>query len=78
MIEALLLLRANSTFWRMIPRVRVEIAPRWQNVCDIKAPSTGSNKIQLCVPRSHGASWYRSRSPESYLDSHCDDADLVA
>ena len=80
MIEALLLLRANSTFLADdLREIRVEIAPRWQNVCDIKAPSTGLEIkfsyafIAAMVLRGIDLAAY-----ESYLDSHCNDADLVA
>ena len=80
MIEALLLLCANSTFMADdLIEIRVEIAPRWQNVCDIKAPSTGleikisSVFLAAMVLRGIDLSAY-----ESYLDSHCNDSDLVA
>ena len=80
MIEALLLLCANSTFLADdLREIRVEIAPRWQNVCDIKAPSTGLEIkfsyafLAAMVLRDIDLAAY-----ESYLDSHCNDADLVA
>ena len=80
MIEALLLLRANSTFLADdLREVRVEIAPRWQNVCDIKAPSTGLEiKFSYVFLAAMVLRGIDLAAYESYLDSHCDDADLVA
>ena len=80
MIEALLLLRANSTFLADdLKEVRVEIAPRWQNVCDIKAPSTGLEiKFSYVFLAAMVLRGIDLAAYESYLDSHCDDADLVA
>ena len=80
MIEALLLLRANSTFLADdLTEVRVEIAPRWQNVCDIKAPSTGLEiKFSYVFLAAMVLRGIDLAAYESYLDSHCDDADLVA
>ena len=80
MIEALLLLRANSTFLvDDLKEVRVEIAPRWQNVCDIKAPSTGLEiKFSYVFLAAMVLRGIDLAAYESYLDSHCDDADLVA
>jgi len=80
MIEALLLLRANSTFLADdLKEVRVEIAPRWQNVCDIKAPSTGLEiKFSYVFLAAMVLRGLDLAAYESYLDSHCDDADLVA
>ena len=80
MIEALLLLRANSTFSADdLKEVRVEIAPRWQNVCDIKAPSTGLEiKFSYVFLAAMVLRGIDLAAYESYLDSHCDDADLVA
>ena len=80
MIEALLLLRANSTFLADdLREIRVEIAPRWQNVCDIKAPSTGLEiKFSYAFLAAMVLRGIDLAAYESYLDSHCDDADLVA
>ena len=80
MIEALLLLRANSTFLADdLKEVRVEIAPRWQNVCDIKAPSTGLEiKFSYVFLAAMVLRGLDLAAYESYLDSHCNDADLVA
>ena len=80
MIEALLLLRANSTFLADdLKELRVEIAPRWQNVCDIKAPSTGLEiKFSYVFLAAMVLRGLDLAAYESYLDSHCDDADLVA
>ena len=80
MIEALLLLRANSTFLvDDLKEVRVEIAPRWQNVCDIKAPSTGLEiKFSYVFLAAMVLRGIDLAAYESYLDSHCNDADLVA
>ena len=80
MIEALLLLRAKSTFLADdIREIRVEIAPRWQNVCDIKAPSTGLEiKFSYAFLAAMVLRGIDLAAYESYLDSHCDDADLVA
>ena len=80
MIEALLLLRANSLFLADdFKEVRVEIAPRWQNVCDIKAPSTGLEiKFSYVFLAAMVLRGIDLAAYESYLDSHCNDADLVA
>ena len=80
MIEALLLLRANSTFLADdLKEVRVEIAPRWQNVCDIKAPSTGLEiKFSYVFLAAMVLRGIDLAAYESYLDSHCDDENLVA
>ena len=80
MIEALLLLRAKSTFLADdIREIRVEIAPRWQNVCDIKAPSTGLEiKFSYVFLAAMVLRGIDLAAYESYQDSHCDDADLVA
>ena len=80
MIEALLLLRANSLFLADdLKEVRVEIAPRWQNVCDIKAPSTGLEiKFSYVFLAAMVLRGIDLAAHESYLDSHCNDADLVA
>ena len=80
MIEALLLLCANSTFLADdLREIRVEIAPRWQNVCDIKAPSTGLEiKFSYAFLAAMVLRGIDLAAYESYLDSHCDDADLVA
>ena len=80
MIEALLLLRAKSTFLADdIREIRVEIAPRWQNVCDIKAPSTGLEiKFSYVFLAAMVLRGIDLAAYESYHDSHCDDADLVA
>jgi 2-methylcitrate dehydratase PrpD len=80
MIEALLLLRANSTFLADdLKEVRVEIAPRWQNVCDIKAPSTGLEiKFSYVFLAAMVLRGIDLAAYESYLDRHCNDADLVA
>ena len=80
MIEALLLLRANSTFLADdLKEVRVEIAPRWQNVCDIKAPSTGLEiKFSYVFLAAMVLRGIDLAAYESYLDSYCNDADLVA
>ncbi len=80
MIEALLLLSANSTFLADdLREIRVEIAPRWQNVCDIKAPSTGLEiKFSYVFLAAMVLRGIDLAAYESYLDSHCNDADLVA
>ena len=80
MIEALLLLRANSTFLADdLREIRVEIAPRWQNVCDMKAPSTGLEiKFSYVFLAAMVLRGIDLAAYESYLDSHCNDADLVA
>ena len=80
MIEALLLLCANSAFLADdLSEVRVEIAPRWQNVCDIKAPSTGLEiKFSYAFLAAMVLRGIDLAAYESYLDSHCNDADLVA
>ena len=80
MIEALLLLCANSTFLADdLREIRVEIAPRWQNVCDIKAPSTGLEiKFSYAFLAAMVLRGIDLAAYESYLDSHCNDADLVA
>ena len=80
MIEALLLLRANSTFLADdLREIRVEIAPRWQNVCDIKAPSTGLEiKFSYVFLAAMVLRGIDLAAHESYLDRHCNDADLVA
>ena len=80
MIEALLLLCANSTFLADdLREIRVEIAPRWQNVCDIKAPSTGLEiKFSYAFLAAMVLRGIDLAAYESYLDRHCNDADLVA
>ena len=80
MIEALLLLCANSTFLADdLREIRVEIAPRWQNVCDIKAPSTGLEiKFSYVFLAAMVLRGIDLAAYESYLDRHCNDADLVA
>ena len=80
MIEALLLLCANSTFLADdLREIRVEIAPRWQNVCDIKAPSTGLEiKFSYAFLAAMVLRGIDLAAYESYHDSHCNDADLVA
>ena len=80
MIEALLRLRANSLFFADDRKeVRVEIAPLWQNVCDIKAPSTGLEiKFSYVFLAAMVLRGIDLAAYESYLDSHCNDADLVA
>ena len=80
MIEALLLLRANSTFLADdLREIRVEIAPRWQNVCDIKAPSTGLEiKFSYVFLAAMVLRGIDLAAYESYLDRHCNDADLAA
>ena len=80
MIEALLLLCANSRFLADdLREIRVEIAPRWQNVCDIKAPSTGLEiKFSYAFLAAMVLRGIDLAAYESYLDRHCNDADLVA
>ena len=80
MIEALLLLIANSTFSADdFEKIEVEVAPRWQNVCDIKTPSTGLEiKFSYVFLAAMVLRGIDLAAYESYLDSHCDDENLVA
>ncbi len=80
MIEALLLLLANSTdLADDFEKIEVEVAPRWQNVCDIKTPSTGLEiKFSYVFLAAMVLRGIDLAAYESYLDSLCDDADLIA
>ena len=80
MIEALLLLLADGAVAvDDLDEIQVYIAPRWQNVCDIKAPETGLEIkfsygfLAAMVLRGINLAAY-----ESYDDGLCHDADLIA
>jgi len=80
MIEALLLLCADGAVAADdLDEIEVYIAPRWQNVCDIKAPETGLEiKFSYVFLAAMVLRGVNLAAYESYDDDLCHDAGLIA
>jgi 2-methylcitrate dehydratase PrpD len=80
MIEALLaVMNDHSMRPESITEVRVHTAPRWQNVCDIKAPRTGLEiKFSYVVLAAMAIHGINLASYDSYEDAVCRDRQLRA
>ena len=80
MIEALLAMRAVPPIAAdQIVQMRVHTAPRWQNVCDIKAPRTGLEiKFSYVFLAAMVVYGINLAAYESYDDAVCGDAELTA
>ena len=79
MIEALLLLLGDGAVGADdIDEIHVYIAPRWQNVCDIKTPQTGLEiKFSYVFLAAMVLRGVNLAAYESYADSACRDAGLI-
>jgi hypothetical protein len=61
-----------------LDEIQVYIAPRWQNVCDIKAPETGLEiKFSYVFLAAMALRGVNLAAYESYDDGLCHDADLI-
>jgi len=80
MIEALLLLQAGGKIAADdVDEVRVNITPRWQNVCDIKTPQTGLEiKFSYVFLAAMVLQNINLAAYESYHDAACKDTYLMA